>query len=332
MADFEFHLHKDNWEEYVERIELYCIANKITDDSMQVATLLTKCGADTYKLIRELCAPSKPKEKTINEIVKLMTDHLNPKKNTAMERCIFSQAKQNTDESVNDFIARLKELAMSCNFTDLDEALCNQLVCGIRDHNTKIALFSEKDLTYKKAVEIATNREVAVRNAANTEKQTVHSSVQHVTSQRFQRKGGPPDRNNYSKLQQGDNRGNYTRRNNGNNFETNNFNSNARTVNTRNFEKICFCCGMKNNHNTRDCRFRNYSCNFCKTVGHLEKACIKKHGKNHLFINSNNEKQFDNKCHLMEPEQQDANKERDKFYSTSAENKLSNCNKIIAQP
>lgn len=37
----------------------------------------------------------------------------------------------------------------------------------------------------------------------------------------------------------------------------------------------CNCCG-KNNHNTLQCRYREYNCNFCKKKGHLEKACRSK--------------------------------------------------------
>ncbi|CAL1671603.1 unnamed protein product [Lasius platythorax] len=78
--NFEFHQNKDCWEEYVERMELSFIANDITDEAKKAATLLTKCGTETYRLFRELCSPAKPRDKKFAELVKTMQEHLNPKK------------------------------------------------------------------------------------------------------------------------------------------------------------------------------------------------------------------------------------------------------------
>lgn len=60
-----FKLGEDDWELYAERLELYFEANDIPENK-QVAVLLTKISPDTYKLVRNLCAPDKPKYKTHN--------------------------------------------------------------------------------------------------------------------------------------------------------------------------------------------------------------------------------------------------------------------------
>ncbi|KMQ84553.1 hypothetical protein RF55_17561 [Lasius niger] len=80
----EFHVGEDDWELYTERLELYFVANDIEDEK-QVAVLLTKISPETYKLVTNLCAPNKPKDKTFNELVKLVKDHLCPKPSEAME-------------------------------------------------------------------------------------------------------------------------------------------------------------------------------------------------------------------------------------------------------
>lgn len=149
-------------------LELYLEMKDIEDDNKKVAHLLTKIGMDMYKKIRDLCAPVKPKEKSFKDIVELVQNHVSPKRNEAMERCKFQQAKQAPTESIANYIARLKELALHCNFVDLNASLRDQLVCGVTDHGTRVALFSEETLTYDLALKIATTRESALLNAART--------------------------------------------------------------------------------------------------------------------------------------------------------------------
>ena len=60
---------------------------------------------------------------------------------------------------------------------------------------------------------------------------------------------------------------------------------NANKSETRSKITVCYCCGMRNNHMTNDCRFRDSICNFCNKKGYLEKAYIGKHGKSIFFNN-----------------------------------------------
>lgn len=102
-----------------------------------------------------------------------------------MERCNFRLASQHSGESINEFLARLKELSIHCDFgTKLNDNLRDQLVCGVADKDTKIALFSETGLTYEKAVKIATMRESAVKNAGGAGRTQDNTTVQHMDSRR----------------------------------------------------------------------------------------------------------------------------------------------------
>lgn len=133
-----FHLKNEDWDAFVERMELYFVVKKIEGDKMQVATLLTHFDEEAYILIRNLYAPDKPATKKYADLVKLMSDQLNPKPSKVMERCRFNSAKQGANESVADFAARLRKLALNCNFSDLKAVLRDQLVCGIHDESTRV--------------------------------------------------------------------------------------------------------------------------------------------------------------------------------------------------
>lgn len=49
-----------SWDEYVERLEMFCDANKITTDEQKRAVLLSCCGEAAYGLIVTLVKPVRP--------------------------------------------------------------------------------------------------------------------------------------------------------------------------------------------------------------------------------------------------------------------------------
>lgn len=108
---------------YIERMKLYFELKEIKDEK-KVVHLLPKVEPEMYKKIRDSCAPDHPKSKSYEELVKLVKNHISPKKNEAMERCKFQQARQSPNESIADYVERLKMLSLHCNYRDkLKDAL-----------------------------------------------------------------------------------------------------------------------------------------------------------------------------------------------------------------
>ena len=50
----QFDPDKEEWTSYVERLNYYLIANKVTDDTKKCAILMSGCSPTTYKTIRSL--------------------------------------------------------------------------------------------------------------------------------------------------------------------------------------------------------------------------------------------------------------------------------------
>ena len=59
---------------YLDRVELYFTANSVTA-AKKVPALLTAIGPTTYTLLANLLAPDAPKEKSVDEIVSVLTKH-----------------------------------------------------------------------------------------------------------------------------------------------------------------------------------------------------------------------------------------------------------------
>ena len=118
--------------EYIERIDEYFVANDVDEDRKKTAIFLTLIGQETYKLLKNLLAPEKPNEKNYKELTDVLLGHLQPKPIFIAERYKFYQRKQETGESVAEFIATLRCLSEYYQFgAFLEEALRDRFVCGV---------------------------------------------------------------------------------------------------------------------------------------------------------------------------------------------------------
>eukprot|EP00731_Ephydatia_muelleri_P015662 Em0009g86a len=72
----QFNEEAEEWPAYCERLMHYFTANDVETAEKRRAILLSVCGAHIYQLVRSLVSPEKPADKTFEEIVKLVRDHL----------------------------------------------------------------------------------------------------------------------------------------------------------------------------------------------------------------------------------------------------------------
>ena len=71
----EFTADQEDWQAYVERLQQYFAANDVDDAAKQRAILLSSVGSSTYRLLRNLMAPAKPKDCTFKQIVDAIQAH-----------------------------------------------------------------------------------------------------------------------------------------------------------------------------------------------------------------------------------------------------------------
>lgn len=132
-----------------------------------------------------------------DELLKTLRDHFSPRNNKqAEQRYIFNKAAQQSgetrDETINEFIVRLKSLAQTCRFGEfkrkvkvaekstngketevtvdevisnyktlsLYDALIDQFIVGINNSKIRQRLLSEDDLTFDECCLLATNMEL----------------------------------------------------------------------------------------------------------------------------------------------------------------------------
>ncbi|XP_071153694.1 uncharacterized protein [Mytilus edulis] len=138
-------------------MEHYFNANEIDEEDQKRDIFLSVCGKNIYKLIRDLLAPAKRGTKSLADLTKLVNNHRDPVPSKIIQRFKFNSRTRHSDESVRTFIAALRSLTEHCNYGDTFNAMLrDRLVVGIKSDRKQRRLLAEPNLTFEKALEIAT--------------------------------------------------------------------------------------------------------------------------------------------------------------------------------
>jgi len=141
------------------------MANGITEDPKKQAIFLSVIGAGSYKLLSSLVAPDKPSDKEYPDLVAELSEHFAPAPSEIVERFKFHTRFRRPGESVTSYVSKLRSIVKRCNFGDsLETILRDRIVCGINDGVIQRRLLSEKELTFKTALEIIQGMESAAKN------------------------------------------------------------------------------------------------------------------------------------------------------------------------
>ncbi|KAL0818948.1 hypothetical protein ABMA28_008247 [Loxostege sticticalis] len=243
----EFNLETGNWNSYCERLDMHFVANNVAEEK-KLPTLISIIGESGYELMVNVCSPIKPHKKNYEEVVKLMTEHLQPKPSILAARYIFRQRMQRLGESVTQYVSELKRLSRPCDFKDtLNENLRDQFVCGIRSETIRQRLFAEENLDWTNATKLANIIESAARDASvvfseETDNRDAGSRSTLARSSIGVGPGAPGDV--------------------------------YRVTGEMDRMRIaeCTACG-ETGHRWSECRYRNFDCSRCRKIGHLRRVC-----------------------------------------------------------
>ena len=180
-----FDSSQEDWHFYTERLEQYFAANNVAGAEKQRAILISACDASTYQLIQNLVAQDQPKDRSFDELVKLVEDHHQPPPSAIVQLFNFHSRSRRQGETVSEFVAALRKLTEYCQFGDtLSDMLWDRLVCGINDQKLQCRLLAEPTLTYEKAFALAQALETADKSTKELEKASgVHLMQPHPLPQ-----------------------------------------------------------------------------------------------------------------------------------------------------
>ena len=88
-------------------------------DKKKVAHAIAVIGKTTYDVLKDLCLPDKPTEKSFKEVCSLLKGYYRPSMLVVAEVYKFHHAQQEVGESVSMYANRLRRLSANCQFDKL---------------------------------------------------------------------------------------------------------------------------------------------------------------------------------------------------------------------
>ena len=145
------------WEKWKCSFNYFIEATGMTNDSQKRATLLHLLGEETQDIFHTFLDTGNTYAEAITEL----DAHFIPKKNTPYERSIFRQAKQGSDENIDNFCTRLRKLALYCEYVNLDDELRDQIISSCSSSKLRKRLLVEETLTLTKTLSVARAMEIS---------------------------------------------------------------------------------------------------------------------------------------------------------------------------
>ncbi|XP_055604564.1 uncharacterized protein K02A2.6-like [Uranotaenia lowii] len=236
LAFRHFDGESEEWELYKEQLEQYFVSNGVKEE-VKKALLINQLSAKTYKLLRDLCTPDQPKDKSYADLCNLLSTHFTPPVIIHKDRRVFARAKrgENGSETVNEWIVRLKNLAASCKFgVHLQHNLVNKFIDGLDGKAYDRICEENENLTLERAQEIALKYEIESASQISHQYYVKGKSDVYSNWKKKADSSQPPQRKRESMK--------------------------------------CFACN-ESGHFWRVCRFREYVCKKCNKKGHIRAAC-----------------------------------------------------------
>lgn len=240
------------WEKWRKSFSYFIEASGIVNDGQKRATLLHMAGEEVQQIFDTL--PNSDEATTFQQALTKLNDQFNVKKNVPYERIIFHEAKQESGESVDAFVTRLRKLAQYCEYTNLDDEIRDQVIAKCRSSKFRKRLLQETDLNLEKLLRIGRALEQSASQTKKIEENA--SSVGEVNTMMKRNHFG--NKRNYNK-------------NNGKKV----YNKSDDSRDSKKFynDNPCGRCGMTS-HSSKDCRItKGKTCKKCSLIGHFAKCC-----------------------------------------------------------
>ena len=107
------------WKKWKRSFKLYLTGKGVTVDSQKRALLLHAAGVDVQEIYFTLV--NEDESATYEATLKVIDDYFIPKANVPFERHLFRQIAQTSDETVDQFVCKLRQRAASCDFGEFED-------------------------------------------------------------------------------------------------------------------------------------------------------------------------------------------------------------------
>ena len=259
------------WKQWKNSLSYYVTASGIRDNERKRAILLHLVGQQCQEIFETFTDTGN----TFDEALQKFDAHFSVQKNTPFERHKFHQAKQESGESIDQFITRLRKLSIYCEYGgETGNEIRDMVIAKTNSTKLRKRLLIESNLTLQKTQDISRLLESAehqsklISEKAEGQSTTdTHESINKIDGHRNPRKF--QNRQNHVQPQYRRDKPQYRRDNKYTPQQHAPHNNQGQQAK---FNQ-CGRCGMKN-HTSAECRrSRDKICQKCGIKGHFATMC-----------------------------------------------------------
>ena len=165
-----FDIHADGaiaqrWRKWIRRLENLFVAAAISDKKRQRALLLYYAGEEVSEIFDTLPDTGEDFETAKTKL----NAYFDPKKNVEFEIYTFRQAKQSLGETMNSYHSRLRQLAATCEFHDVDKEVKSQIIQSCTSQRLRRKALRDSTMTLEALLAEARALEVSEQQATHIE-------------------------------------------------------------------------------------------------------------------------------------------------------------------
>ena len=254
------------WKKWKRSFGLYLAGKGVVDDGQKRALLLHAAGVDVQEIYFTLV--SEEEGATFAETMKVLDDYFIPKSKVPFERHLFRQIAQDGNETVDQFVCRLRQREASCDFGVLEDDYIRDQVIDkcYSSHLRRKFLEQEGSVTLDCLLKIARPQEAVSRQLKEMDQNSNQSHVKAV--------GGKKSDGAWNTREARTGDGSWNARGARNVGGT----RNAGGARGGKKPKICFGCGREGHFaGDKSCPARDQACRRCGKIGHFRVRCTQGH-------------------------------------------------------
>ena len=170
----------ESWTHFKNVWKHYEIASRLRSHSGEVrlATMLSCFNKDAFKIYNNAKWENDGDENDIKKVTAMFDAYCIGEVNEIYERYVFNKRVQQQGETVDSFVTSLFELAKNCQFEHLHDSLIrDRIVIATNNRETRKKLLGAKNLTLKRAINVARSQEVSdkAENEMDGKEEEVHA-------------------------------------------------------------------------------------------------------------------------------------------------------------
>ena len=167
------------WEKWLKQFQYFVHASVINTNNRKKALLLHLIRTNSQDIFETLTPPNATDEAALEAL----NMHFAVTKNLPYERSKLNQARQEASENINQFITKLRKLALTCEYGDnTDDQIRDCVIASCYSSKLSTKLLSEHKLALNRVSGIGRTRETAKYNTKSIKESKHSQSTEHTDS------------------------------------------------------------------------------------------------------------------------------------------------------